>query len=949
MRRFLPGERTISGVNMLSDQQGPAPRRTAVAALLLVAACAAAPSAVLAGVNAWTQIGPDGGALYCGLAFAPSDPSVLYAIGATYFRSVDNGANWESTGAQVDPTACSLSVDAADPRRLYSIQSNGFVRSLDAGATWTQSNAGLPALASRPTVVVDPHTADFLIFVSGARIFRSLDRGDLWQEITAPVGASARSIFADPAAAGRLWLLSAEDGIFTSSDFGDHWVVLNEDLPDTGPLYYLEFDPNDSARLYLSTGVGVFRSSDVGAHWLPIQQPGFFVAVGADSSLYSLWSVGESALLYRSQDGGATWQSRPSPFPFQPNPGATGLQATPLALFAFGSLDLRRSTDGGSTWALSASGLWVAHLQGLELDRQNPETIFGIDVQAQRAERLVRSQDRGATWQRAPVLLAEGRAFLTDVAVDPHDSHHLLATSAIWRSSNLNGLLSSIDDGASWRFHELPGRCLRGAEIAFDPLRPGRVWLSAGLGAPLCGDACPNSVSDDAGENWRCFEFSDPEDRSRHLVPSPFVDGLVLAVGMKGLYRSANSGEEWTRVAEPPAFTPDSSDLIWAGAETAYATSTNYAAPENSGLFVSHDAGATWQRAALFPEDVPERPWLTSLAVDPFRPGTVYALSQESSDAYPHEVVRSTDGGLTWLSLSDGLLSWPLGDLTIDPVTPNRLYVSAWGGGVLAYDIEIPEPCVASATALCIADGRFRLESLWRDFAGHSGVGHAVPLAADTGAFWFFDPDNLELFVKEIDGVSFNNAFWTFYGALSNVEFTVLATDTASGAQHGYFNPLRTLASRGDIESFPQEESLAAPAGTLAPTGVWLRRRATPARSANSCVPNATTLCLGDGRFAASVTWRDFAGRTGVGTPLILTPDTGSFWFFDAGIHELAVKVIDGRGTNNAWWVFYGSLSNVEFELTVVDTDTGGIWTRENPSGTFASNGDIEAFPQELP
>ena len=58
------------------------------------------------------------------------------------------------------------------------------------------------------------------------------------------------------------------------------------------------------------------------------------------------------------------------------------------------------------------------------------------------------------------------------------------------------------------------------------------------------------------------------------------------------------------------------------------------------------------------------------------------------------------------------------------------------------------------------------------------------------------------------------------------------------------------------------------------------------------------------------------------------------------------MKVIDGRGTNNAWWVFYGSLSNVEFELTVVDTETGDTWTRRNPSGTFASGGDIEAFPQ---
>ena len=215
------------------------------------------------------------------------------------------------------------------------------------------------------------------------------------------------------------------------------------------------------------------------------------------------------------------------------------------------------------------------------------------------------------------------------------------------------------------------------------------------------------------------------------------------------------------------------------------------------------------------------RPWLAGLAVDPFHPRTVYALSKANAEDDPREVVRSTDGGLTWFDISDGLLGWLLSDLTIDPVTPNRLYVSAAGGGILAYDVQIPEPCAPSATSICITEGRFKIESLWRDFAGHSGAGHAVQLASDTGSFWFFDADNLELFVKEIDGVDFNNAFWTFYGALSNVEFTLLATDTATGAQHGYFNPSRRFASQGDIESFPQGEG--APVSSSAPPARGMR------------------------------------------------------------------------------------------------------------------------------
>ena len=59
---------------------------------------------------------------------------------------------------------------------------------------------------------------------------------------------------------------------------------------------------------------------------------------------------------------------------------------------------------------------------------------------------------------------------------------------------------------------------------------------------------------------------------------------------------------------------------------------------------------------------------------------------------------------------------------------------------------------------------------------------------------------------------------------------------------------------------------------------------------------------------------------------------------------ELVVKVIDGTGVNGRHWVFYGSLSNVEFELDITDTSTGTVKTYRNPSGTFASLGDTEAF-----
>jgi len=106
-----------------------------------------------------------------------------------------------------------------------------------------------------------------------------------------------------------------------------------------------------------------------------------------------------------------------------------------------------------------------------------------------------------------------------------------------------------------------------------------------------------------------------------------------------------------------------------------------------------------------------------------------------------------------------------------------------------------------------------------------------------------------------------------------------------------------------------------------------------------------TALCLSGSRFRAEVTWKVPAtGQTGRGTPIPRTNDTGAFWFFDAANVELLVKVLDGTAVNGHFWVFYGSLTDVEFDLTVTDTVTGQVRTYHNPAGTMASRADTEAF-----
>jgi ELWxxDGT repeat protein len=272
-----------------------------------------------------------------------------------------------------------------------------------------------------------------------------------------------------------------------------------------------------------------------------------------------------------------------------------------------------------------------------------------------------------------------------------------------------------------------------------------------------------------------------------------------------------------------------------------------------------------------------------------------------------------------------------------------------------ALPLDNPSGCLPSDTRLCLNDGRYKVEATWRTAQGRSGSGKAVPLSLDTGYFWFFDPANVETVVKVLDGRGLNGHAWVFYGALSNVEYTLTVTDTLTGLTRRYFNPQGTLASVGDTQGFgplgAHARNPAPPPSTAAAAPPPLiSERAGPAAdsadraAAAPCQAGPRTLCLDGNRFAVEVAWKDFQSRTGTGTAVPLTADTGTFWFFDPANVELVVKILDGRGLNGKFWLFYGALSNVEYTLTVTDTATGTIRTYRNPSGRFGSVADIGAF-----
>src|SRR5688572_15661004 len=116
-----------------------------------------------------------------------------------------------------------------------------------------------------------------------------------------------------------------------------------------------------------------------------------------------------------------------------------------------------------------------------------------------------------------------------------------------------------------------------------------------------------------------------------------------------------------------------------------------------------------------------------------------------------------------------------------------------------------PDACTANATTLCLNNGRFQARAIFSAPSLNitNAPAQAVPLTGDTGYFWFFSANNVEITLKVVDGRTFNGFFWAFYAALSDVAYTITVTDMDTGLVKTYSNTQGSLASVADVTAFP--------------------------------------------------------------------------------------------------------------------------------------------------
>jgi len=239
-------------------------------------------TAIYDGDVAWRRvIGGDG----CWTAINAEDDQTIYGTAQYLYllRSRDGGINWsnvsppEQSGDQtafVAPFVLSVS----DPNVLYAGRSRVY-KSGNEGSNWLTTNGGQPLDGSNSVLSMAISETDPDVVYAGtapiysrARIFRTVNGGASWDDITGPLPDLYPADIAvdrrDPDRVFVAFMGYENEHVFTSDDGGASWTDVTDNLPDV-PVSALAIDPRNRSIIYAGTDLGVFVSTVGGGAWAP--------------------------------------------------------------------------------------------------------------------------------------------------------------------------------------------------------------------------------------------------------------------------------------------------------------------------------------------------------------------------------------------------------------------------------------------------------------------------------------------------------------------------------------------------------------------------------------------------------------------------------------------------------------------------------------------------------
>jgi hypothetical protein len=270
---------------------------------------------------------------------------------------------------------------------------------------------------------------------------------------------------------------------------------------------------------------------------------------------------------------------------------------------------------------------------------------------------------------------------ISDLAVDP-DNHSVwyvaTASGGLWKTTNAGTSFSPIFD--SQNSYSI-------GAVTLDPNNSNVVWVGSGENnaqrSVAYGDGVYKSI--DGGRTWRNVGLKTSEHIGKILIDPRNSDVVYVAAqgavfsggGERGLYKSTDGGESWTKVlgegewvgVADVVMDPRNPDVLiaatWQRARRQYGAV--FGGP-GAGLHRSTDGGTTWTRLRGLPSGDLGR---IGLAISEVDPDVVYAIVEAEEGGF----YRSTNNGVTWERRSSHSTSGNYySEIVTDPVDVDRVY-----------------------------------------------------------------------------------------------------------------------------------------------------------------------------------------------------------------------------------------------------------------------------------
>lgn len=575
---------------------------------------------------------------------------------------------WEQSNGPYGGFTTSVVADSIG-NQYVGTNGSGVFYSTNEGMNWEPCNTGLTNLLV--TCLGKSHKG-FIFAGTEDGLFKSSNSGISWSQSNNGV---FRSIFVT---SNNIVLTGTYGGgISRSTDNGESW---NQASTGLNNLFIHSFEENQQGEIFAGTETdyyqtvgGIYRSTDEGKSWASITAPMYVTALNVDS-FNNIYAGTYRGNLYKSTNDGNSWFIPDSSLPSAKVSSIENDQNGNLfvAIWGYG---LFCSTNHGSSWTLCNEGLTNKYINSIFIN--NLDHLFI----GSNGGGFFYSANSGKTWTQSNTGIINTSVF----AISINKNGYLFAGTGHYVSNYFyegSGLFRSTNQGQSWNnlnnglesvwihsiiYDSSDNYFVGASDGVYKSIDFGNTWnqtltQSTGINALAispkqiiyAGSYRGVFCSSDKGKTWSSFGTGLTDKSVNCLAASRHSEYIFAGTG------------NYTGIAEGKVFRTTDSSNIWS--ETSFGLVNTYinalafdsddniyAGTYNYGLFCSTNHGESWQGIGL-----------TGFSIQSIAINSENEIYVSGYDASGSSVYRSTNQGVNWTKIVEGLTSTDVFALAFD-------------------------------------------------------------------------------------------------------------------------------------------------------------------------------------------------------------------------------------------------------------------------------------------